>query len=414
MIRVSHWIDALGWYWDILGRSWHQLYAYPLRSILTSLGVVISVTGVIAVAGVMAALEAGVNRELAALGSDTVNLTPNFRKLMSGNKVEGLGRREWKVLQTLSGIGSPVASVDVRPLVVKFRSGMAITPRIVGVTDQLANLYRMVPEIGRFIMPSDEAGHLRVCVIGRQIIDRLGLASDPLGQRILVSNMELVVIGMLPPGASGIGGRQPFGDIYVPLSVAEELNGSSGNLALSFRLLASHKREMVLRELTQRLRQSIGTAPEEEDDFQIEDAIQIRRTNEAIIGMIAMVLIILVGITLLVGGIGIMNVMLVSVNERTQEIGLQRALGATRQHIRVQFLTEAGLLAAIGASVGVVLGWLLASLSVLFIPQASNVVLPLWSMVTSVGTAVLVGVIAGSIPAFRAANLDPVVALAVP
>lgn len=404
----------MGWYIDIFVQAWRQLHAYALRSVLTALGIVIAVTGVITVAGVMAGLQSGVNRELAELGAETIMLAPNFRKAMDGKNLEYLGWREWQMLQRIPGIATPVASINVRSNGAQSKlDATRSAPKVVGVSDQFPDLYRQVPLHGRFLLPSDESGHLRVCVIGDHMVERLRLPPDAvLGSTIRLGVLALRVVGVMPANGDRSGSAQQFGDIYVPLSVADELNARESGMQLAFRLRDPSQREHVLRDLSQRLRQTMGTAPNEEDDFRIEDAAQIRRTNDAIIGMVSLVLVLVVSVALLVGGVGIMNVMLVSVTERTREIGVLRALGATRRHIRLQFLTEAALLSALGAFVGVILGWGLASLIVLVIPNAQGAVLPLWAVVASVGGAILVGLVAGAVPAMRAANLDPVLALA--
>jgi putative ABC transport system permease protein len=161
------------------------------------------------------------------------------------------------------------------------------------------------------------------------------------------------------------------------------------------------------------LRQSLGTLPSDVDDFVIEDAEQLRAANDEMVKLLSIVLVLLVSISLFVGGIGVMNVLLVSVFERTREIGILLALGATRNQIRLQFLIEAGILSLFGAFLGVIIGWILShGIVYLALPRVESAVVPLWTVLSAIGVTICVGVLAGVFPAIRAANLDPIEALA--
>ncbi len=398
-------------YAEIFIQAWQHIRAYALRSALTALGIVISVAGVIAITGVMAGLEAGVNRELANLGAENITVSGNWRKLMAGSKVAELTRRDLQALQTyVAGISTVTATESVRVGKVQFAE-KKIALSVVAASAALPQMYQQFPEQGRFLSDGDDELHRRVCVVSQHALPLLGLAANPIGERLKVGNVWMQIVGVMPGNGRASGSVKQLGDLYIPLSVAEELTGEQSNLEFGFKLLGTHKREEVLSKVSQVLRQSQRAQPGEEDDFRIEDAAEVRRTNDAIIGMISIVLILIVSVSLVVGGIGIMNVMLVAVTERTKEIGILRALGATKQQIRVQFLLEAALLSGAGAVAGVVLGWLAASLATLFIPHADGAHLPLWAVASSVACAIAVGLVSGALPAARAAELDPVTAL---
>ncbi len=399
------------WYVQIVLQAWGQIRAYPLRSALTALGIVIAVTGVITITAVMLGLQAGVNSELSKLGSDNVMIGPNFNKVMTGSGISALGRREWDGLRShVSGIGTLVATQNVSAGKVSYRD-QSVALKVVAASAQLPALYRKFPTQGRFLMDSDEAAHHRVCVISSHAIALLGLPEAPLGSQLRLGRLRLEIVGVMPAGRQSSGAVRQIGDLYLPLPLAEELSGKRNHLEFGFRVLDATRHAQVLREVKQTLRQSQATPSDDEDDFRIEDAAQIRGTNDAIVGLVSLVLLLIVSISLLVGGIGIMNVMLVSVTERTREIGIMRALGATKRHIRVQFLVEASILSGLGALLGVLLGWGLANLLVQLIPHADGARLAPWAVLSSVAVALLVGLMSGALPAARAAELDPVLAL---
>lgn len=399
------------WFLEIVLQACKQLRAYALRSALTAVGIVIAVTGVITITGVMQGLNAGVNRELSKLGSENVMVTPNYSKMGSGQKHANLGRREWDALRRhVGGVRMVVASSPIHYGKVRYRDRNE-TLKVMAVSDQLPALYGQYPEQGRFLSDSDEAAHRRVCVISSHLIARFGLPQDPIGQRLQLGRMALQIVGVMPGDGDTGGALKQLGALYVPMSVAEEMTGRELALDFGFRIGDPARHDAVVAQVRQILRQSQGTPPQEDDNFKIDDAQSVRKINDTIIGLISLVLMLVVSISLVVGGIGIMNVMLVSVTERTREIGILRALGATKQQVRIQFLVEAAILSGAGAIVGVLFGWAAAEAISLFIPNSDGAHLPLWSIFASVAMAVIVGLLSGALPAARAADLDPVVAL---
>lgn len=400
------------WFIEIVLQAWAQIRAYALRSFLTALGIVIAVTGVIAIAGILQGLESGVNRELEKLGAQNIIIGVNFNKAISGQPFHELTRREWNALRThIGGISAIVATARLSSSAKVQYGEKQHAVEILAASDQLPGLYQKYPVSGRFLMENDEASHMRVCVVSSNLIKRLGLPENPLGTRIQVGRLSLKIVGVMPGDGKSAGALEQISEMYLPFSVAEELTGLNSNLVLGFRIIDPAKHDAVLQKVRQVLRQSLRTAPEEDDDFRIGDAAQIRQTNDLIISMISLVLTVVVSISLVVGGVGIMNVMLVSVTERTREIGILRALGATQHQIRIQFLVEAAILSGLGALLGIVLGWVLANFISLFVPNSDGAHLPLWAILSSVGTAVGVGLVSGALPAARAAELDPVEAL---
>lgn len=397
--------------WDMFVQAWTQIRAHLGRSLLTALGIIISITGVIAITGVMQGLELMVNRQLTSLGSELV-------MVQSAGSTK-LVRREWDALSSqVPGIKSLVASQQIAlrhnvagdEIAVRYGK-LRKNVSVASASMLLPQLYQVLPLQGRFILMSDEAAHHRVCVISEDLIAALGLPQNPLGVKLGFAHFSLEIVGVLPP-VKKAGPRQ-LAQMYIPFGLAQELENNTRTLSFAFTLKDSNQHQSVIRQVRQVLRTSLARAPNEQDGFTIQDAGQLRAANDEIIQMISIVLILLVSISMLVGAIGIMNVMLVAVTQRTREIGVLRALGATKWHIRLQFLIEASSISGLGAMVGLVLGVSLANIFVkLTFEDVNRIVLPLWPMLSAVGVALLVGVLAGAWPAMRAAQLDPIEALA--
>lgn len=400
---------------EICIQAWGQVRAYLMRSLLTSLGVIISVTGVIAISGTMQGLEIAVNTQLKGLGSDIIMVQAAYSE-------NALGRREWNALSSqVKGIKNLVATQQIVSrfsmsdddnLAVRFGDRRQ-TVTVASATAMLPTLYHLPPLQGRFLMDSDEAAHQRVCVISAELIALMGLPENPVGVKLYFANFSLSIVGVMPKTSKG--GIRQLAQLYIPFALAQELQSQSRSpWQFAFQLRDTSQREMRLREVRQVLRMSLGSAPDVQDDFKITDAAQLRAANDEIMQMISVILLLLVSISLVVGAIGIMNVMLVAVTQRTREIGVQRALGATQWHIRLQFLVEASTISVLGAVVGVVLGLLISNMIVAFtFEDVHTMVVPIWAILSAVGVALLVGILAGAWPAVRAAQLNPIDALAV-
>jgi putative ABC transport system permease protein len=406
------------WYWfyQSLLEASAQIYAHKTRSLLTALGIIIAVSGVVTVIAVMQGLEQGVNKALSQLGAETILIRPNYFKRYSpqDGPRESITMREFNII---SKNVPHLAAMSAAQQVESEYSGAGITyksqkvmAQVMAVTENFPSLYQQFPNAGRFIMTSDQTAHHRVCVISEHIAQKLGVAHDPLDKLVKIKGQNFRVIGVMPNTINKSGTM--LSDVYIPLSIALEPGFGSDDIEIAFRIVNIEERENILNKLRQLLRQTLQTKPGEADDFHIEDAESLRNVNKEIIAMISTVLLVVVSISLLIGGIGIMNMMLVSVMERTKEIGVLRSLGATRNQIRSRFLIEASLLSTFGGVLGILLGYLISLLVTTFIPAADHASLPLWAILLTLGVAMGTGIISGSLPAEKAAALDPVEALA--
>jgi putative ABC transport system permease protein len=357
----------------------------------------------------MQGLDRGVNRVLSQLGADLVIIDRNYMKDRTSLRM--MSKKEWqKLSDQLVGISAIVATSRVNVPEITYQ-GKKLQVEVLAASYLHPRLYQQFPMQGRFLMESDESSNLRVCVISEHLIQALGLPENALGSVIRLGSFALKVVGVVPGQGKDGQGLQQIGDMYLPFSVAEELMGEERQYTFGFRVQDKAQLPRVLEQTKVVLHQSLGTPDGEAEDFLINDAGAIRESTMLMEKMISKVFFAIVAISLVVGGVGVMNVMLVSVTERTREIGILMALGASKQIIRLQFLLEAVMLSVMGAIVGLVLGGALAHVVVRYIPKASTPEIPLWAIISSVGVSVLVALISGAVPAARAANLDPVIAL---
>ena len=401
---------------DGLAAAAEGLLAHKLRSALTALGIVIGVAATIAVVILMQSLTASLNRQFAGLGSRTVTVR-------AYTSVEDAlrGRFHRLTLADLEVLRRRVEGIrDITPRIsvgtgfaneIRYR-GVSSATRLYGTTASYAELHNLFPVRGRFLSADDDRTHRRVCVIGERVRQNLKLPADPVGAYIVIAGEWFKVVGVMEARGELFGLSQ---DDYVlmPYNTALSLNADREpqDLQVAFNVASEDRIEPVQDRVRALLRQSRHLGALQEDDFQVHTAKQLRATYEALSDKLAAALAGIVAVSLVVGGIGIMNVMLVSVTERTREIGIAKALGATRRFILSQFLIEAVLLAVAGGICGVVLGLGAGYMLTAAIPDATFAAAPWWSIPLPLALCACVGVVFGIVPAGKAAALSPVDAL---
>lgn len=389
-----------------------SLMAHRMRSFLTTLGILIGTGSVIAVVSLVQGFSESITSQFADLGGNTLTLRP-YTSLAEAS-VGKENRLSFSDVDTLRyrvpGVGQVVPTLLV-PSSVAHRGRIA-SPQVIGTTADFTAVRGWYPERGRFIVSSDDKGRRRVAVIGEKLIEDLKLPQNPIGEYILLGSEWFKIVGVMDKRGELFGMSQD-NVVLIPFDVGQIMTGNDIAPRMSISFTAEHLDEVeALRERAKRaIRASHRIKPGADDDFKIEaaDAFvkqfdQIARSTTFVVGGV-------VGISLLVGGIGIMNIMLVSVTERTREIGILKALGATRQDILTQFLLEAGLLALLGGVIGIVLGYGAGLGIASLIPNFPPASVPVWVVIAAAGFSALIGVIFGILPASNAASLDPIDAL---
>ncbi|MGH8363085.1 MAG: ABC transporter permease, partial [Gammaproteobacteria bacterium] len=258
----------------------------------------------------------------------------------------------------------------------------------------------------------DDLGHRRVAVIGQTLITDLNLPKDPVGEYLQMYGQWFKVIGVLKK-LGNIGGQDQDDRVYIPYGTAHSLLGAATVPDIEIQVTVNNPSQVqaVTGRITQVLRRMHQIKPGQEDDFLVQTPEQTLGTFNQVLNAITLIFGGIVGISLLVGGIGIMNIMLVSVTERTQEIGILKSLGARRRDILLQFLIEAVILSLLGGVLGLILGFGVGSLIAHAIPEFLGAYVPWWAVLLAFGFATCVGVVFGIAPAAKAAALDPIEAL---
>ena len=402
---------------NVLRVAWKSISANKLRTFLTMLGVIIGVTAVIMMVAISSGTEATISENINSLGANLIFITGNPPSVTAAR-----GPRETLVYSDVRAIRDSVSgligvSVEQNSRqTVKVGTTSLDSVTILGTSPDLPNVRGLTLASGRFFNDDETDRKLKVAVLGSTLATELFGADNPVGQYVMVSNnVRLTVVGVLDQKGS-VGGTDYDSRLYTPITVLFEkfipnqfarLRGDSVNLiyvaAQSKDVMAS-----VTSQITTLLAERHNVAVES-PDFTIRTQQDIISAQESTTATFRTLLAGVAAVSLIVGGIGIMNIMLVSVTERTREIGLRQSIGATPGDIRWQFLTEALILSLSGGMLGIVVGVGGSYLFGMF-GGMRTVVLPS-SIVLAFLAAAAVGIFFGFVPANRAANLDPIVAL---
>jgi putative ABC transport system permease protein len=399
------------------GLALDSIRAHKLRSFLTLLGVIIGVASVILVGSAIEGLGAYADESTAKVfGSKTflvaqvasaVGRNEYFRKLKENRPIRP---EDLKYLETVAGSQILYSIYRQRTEDVKHESNVYEDASILGVSAALPELRDVSLSEGRFFTDQEERAKQYVCVIGLDIRNSLFPSSAAIGSTLKLSGIDFLVIGIQEKLGSSFG-RSLDNSVYIPATVYTRLYGPSQSISIFGR--ARPETGMELDEALDLTRVALRTRfharPGQPDRFDTLTPDAVRSFIDQILGMISAVIVPVTGISLVVGGIVIMNIMLVSVTERTHEIGIRKSLGARQFDIRLQFLIEAVLLAAAGGAVGVLCGAALTALLSALFDITLRVTVPYIALSVFVSSAV--GIVSGWYPARRAARLDPVDAL---
>jgi len=393
------------------------LRSHKFRSFLTVLGVLIGTATVIGVASIFKGLDQQVVEVAQEFGMRTLfiyKFQPGFRFRLTREE----RMRKPLTYEDALAIREQCPSVESvsaeifrwgPPPTVKYKGQEMLDANFSGPTpEHFANTGSELKD-GRLFSAVDNLHRRNVAVIGSDIVKRFFEGEDPIGKSILVDGHNFEVIGTLSPRKAFLGDTGNDRVIFIPYLTYKKLYPQVKENFISA-LAYPGKVEQAVDEITALLRRRRNVKPSEPDSFGIATAESIVSQFRDIMGTVVLVTVVISSIGLLVGGIGVMNIMLVSVTERTREIGVRKAIGARRSDITWQFLLEAMTLTGMGGVLGILLGYLLSFLIHTFVPSLPSTV-PAWSVVVGFVVAVSVGLFFGMWPAMKASRLDPIVAL---
>jgi putative ABC transport system permease protein len=384
-----------------------------LRSGLTALGIIIGVASVIAMVAVGNGARIRIQSQVAALGQNLLTIFAGSSR--SGGVNAGAGSASVITLADVQAIGREVTDVvalspEVSTPAQAIANGRNWSTSIVGESPDYLIIRDWKLAAGRMFTEREVRAAARIALIGSETATELFGPLDPLGQTVRIKNIPFVITGVLMSKGAGMGGQNQDDRIIVPYTtVMKRLTGDRYLRSVNVQIGSAERMEAAQQQITSLLRQRHRLAADRSDDFSIFNQKEIADTASSITTVITVLLGAIAGISLLVGGIGIMNIMLVSVTERTREIGIRIAVGARASAIKMQFLIEAITLSIFGGSVGVIAGiWTskLISFTGNFKPVVSG-----GSILLAFGVSVAIGIFFGFYPATRAAALDPIDAL---
>lgn len=387
-----------------------SIRAHGFRSLLTTLGIIIGVASVIATVAIVQGLSHSITQQLQGLGATSLSVysyTP-FQEQMKGRFARITPNDLQLITDRVDGIES-ITPILASHFSSTIRYGSKSTfARVQGTTKSFQQVQQLYMTSGRFLADSDNQTRRRVCVIGEEVRSNLSLPKNPVGEFIEISGEWVKIVGLVEAKGDLLGFKQDD-FILLPYSTMRSLNGNQVEADIQIQLTVNNIEDMdAVTERIRRLLRQSHRITDGEDDFKIQSAEQLKSSITKVTSTITLVMGGIVSISLLVGGIGIMNIMLVSVTERTREIGICKAIGAKRHHILLQFLMESLLLCLLGGLIGLAIGYGLGMGLALMIPGFPPAFVPWWAIAISVGFSGAIGVIFGIIPAAKAANLDPI------
>ncbi len=403
------WLFATG---DNVLTALVQVWANKIRSVLTVLGIIIAVMSIITVVSFTQGFGDYVSNFLRGLGTNLMFVRPQW---VRGPHGEFLRRAELTVEDVMAAdVGSSAVRRTAPALfiggIVEYGRRQVSDIQIVGSSDAYQPVRNFYTDEGRFITAVEVANGAPVCVLGREVLRKLECDERIVGDYLMIDSQRFRVVGLFESKGSFMGDNLDE-LIVIPWTAAVRMYPERRHYFAFFAEAVSEDQiDEASSQMARVLRQRHGIRPGMPDDFRVSRQDQLLEEFGKMRMVATSVLAGIVSISLLVGGIGIMNVMLVSVTERTREIGLRKSVGARRRDILLQFLTEAVVLSTLGGGIGVAIGYSICFLADLH-PQMVDVNVPMWSVALALAFSAGVGVFFGIIPAFKAAILHPIDAL---
>jgi putative ABC transport system permease protein len=397
--------------------AFRALRVNKLRSALTMLGIIIGVGAVIAMVAVGSGATDRIQKQIASIGSNIIQVNP--------------GSQNWGGVRSGGGNAQTLTEDDAHAIAEEVPSVAHVAPtqrgnaqivygnnnwytQIQGTTPEYMAIRDLEIESGQAFTDADVQASSKVCVIGKTVSDNLFGGSDPVGQIIRIKKVPFTVAGLLKPKGQNANGQDQDDVILMPITSAKKkvIGGRQNNLQTVGNIIIQAREgqtQLAVMQIQDILRQRHRLQPTQEDDFDVRNMEEIFRAAENSAQVMSILLASIASVSLIVGGIGIMNIMLVSVTERTKEIGLRQAVGAKTRDILSQFLVEAVTLSVVGGTIGILMG-VAASLLITYLAEWTTKV-SLSAVALAFLFSALVGIFFGYYPARKAAYLDPIEAL---
>ena len=398
--------------WQNILTALVQIWANKARSVLTTLGIIIAVTSTISVVSFVQGFGDYMTNMLRGFGTNIMFIVPWIPSGMQGRM---LGRVLLDVddVRAVGGECDKVRRISpmvFMPVTVEYGRNKAENIEFQGVTEQFQTIRNFFVDKGRFFGPIDVDHGTYVCVVGREVLKLLEADDSIVGDYVYINQLRVQVLGILESKGNFMDENQDKIILLPFTTVLKMYPFLSRFMPFIVEATREEDTEEASLQISRVLRTRHNLQPGEPNDFRIFRQDEMLRDFERVKMIATSILAGIVGISLIVGGIGIMNVMLVSVTERTREIGLRKSVGGRRRDILFQFLTEAVVLATVGGAIGIALGYSICYVASLH-PSMVKVAVPVWVVMLALGFSAGVGILFGIIPAFKAAILHPIDAL---
>jgi putative ABC transport system permease protein len=405
-------INKLYIFGEYITMAWMALKTHKLRSILTTLGVLIGVTTIITIFTTIQGINEYVLGELSNIGSSTVYvqkfpwvIRDDFWKYRNRKEVT---YKEYEALLQGATVADYISPQIYSMKTIKYRNEAFERVIVVGTSEQYKDTDNINPARGRFLTEMDVHRNRRVCVIGDDIAKNLFENENPIGKRIKVGTYKYIVVGVNEKMGK-VFGQSMDNFVIVPIGTFARVYGGHRGMRIAMAVEDVTRLDDMKDEVRGILRRVRKIQPMEEDDFAINQQDMLTDAYRQLTGTLFAIVFVIGGISLVVGGIGITNIMLVSVTERTREIGIRKAIGAKKSNILTQFIIESVSIASVGGIIGIVFGYMGGSVVLSQMSLSSGVSMA--SILVGYGFSSITGVVAGFYPAWKAARMNPIDAL---